>query len=63
MEDPSKLNWNDLTDKEIKVNGEDLKVSIDGDSIAAVNGFCFHRIDITSKSSNKRFKRESVQVG
>jgi hypothetical protein len=61
--DPTKLNWSDLTDKEIKVNGSELRLSIDGDAIAAVDGFCFHRIDITSKASNKRFKRETVQVG
>lgn len=61
-QDPSKINWNDLTDKEIKVNGSDLKVNIDGDDIAAIDGLCFHRIDISSKSTNRRFKRENVQV-
>lgn len=55
--DPSALNWEDLTDKEIKVNGENLRLSIKGDPIGTVSNLCFNRQEVTCKSSNRKHKR------
>jgi hypothetical protein len=40
-----------------------LKLSINGDSIGGASSFCFNRNDLTCKSTNRRFKRERIQVG
>lgn len=61
--DSSKLNWEDITDKEIKVNGEDIRLNIGADRIGSVSSFFFNRSDLTCKSTNKRYKKERVQVG
>ena len=63
QKNPNKIDWDQIIDKQIKVNGEDLKLSINEDHIGIVSNLIFNRVDITSKSTNRRYKKERVQVG
>lgn len=62
-QNPNKIDWDNIVDKEIKVNGEDLKLSINEDVIGKISNLIFNRVDITSKSTNRRYKKERVQIG
>ncbi len=37
-------------------------MNINGDSIGGVSSFFFNRYDLTCKSTNRRYKKEKVQV-
>jgi hypothetical protein len=59
----SAFSWDGLTDKEIKVNGEDVTIRIGDSPVGSLSSLFFHRYDLTRKQNNRRFKRERVQVG